>query len=168
MTNLLQSEFLGCDKIENVGQDFSDFSQKFNSYDSKDKDKESFHNYEFFIGDQQDSTEIKEILTNFRNCSSFKEEENYKEILEILKLHTITHSEDYSSTCKISEKKKPRKLIRLKGNVLINNNHCDSTYLNSHTGNHCENDFSALSLPSTPERLKSNLMKRIGLDYYSP
>lgn len=167
MTKLLHSEFHDYDKLENVGRDFSDFSQNFDRYENKDKKSSLISR--FFLGDQQDLTEIREILTNFKQSRLCRKEEDCKEILDILKHTFNTDSEDFSSTCRFSDKNKTRKLIRLKGNVLINNDtiNCNSTYLNSHLENHSENEIPGLSHPSTPERLKSNLLKRIELDFNS-
>ena len=165
MTKLLHSEFHDYDKLDKVGLDFSEFSQKFDKYDNKNINSSLL--YGIFLEDQQDLTEIREILRNFKRSRLCRKEEDCKEILDILKHPLNTDSDHYSSTCRFSDKNKTRKLLRLKGNVLINNNtnNCNSTYLNSHLENHSEDEFSGLSHSSTPVRLKSNLLKRIALDF---
>ena len=85
-------------------------------------------------------------------------------------MKVVPNSGDFIRTCKISDKNKNMKHIKLKVNVLVNNDsiYCDSTcstYLNSRTGTGCDHEFSKFSLASTPERLKSNLMKRIESSY---
>lgn len=165
MTKFLHSEFHDYNKLDKVGLDFSEFSQKFDKYDNKNKNSSLI--YGIFLEDQQDLREIREILTNFKKSRLCKKEEDCKEILDILKHPLNTDSHNNSSLCRFSDKNKTRKFIRLKGNVLINNNsnNCNSTYLNSHLENHSENEFSGLSYSSTPVRLKSNLLKRIALDF---
>jgi Rps23 Pro-64 3,4-dihydroxylase Tpa1-like proline 4-hydroxylase len=156
MTNLFTPDL---NKLDNDSYDISNISRKFLSYDAK----EIYQNFDHFVNDQQDIGEIKEILNNFNQNWTISEEGGCKEIINILKVSSF--SNESMATVKFSENKK-RKQINLKGNILINSisehsSNCDSTYLNSHES------FSKFSLPSTPERVKSNFTKRNASCYYS-
>ena len=104
-------------------------------------------------------------MNNFNDKSTLcNKQDDFKEIIDILgvkkqsakNLNTLSNSQNF----------KTRKLLNIKGNVLVNSmNTCDSTFSNSPFRSENFLEENSLKNTSKPVRLRSNFFKRIAFDY---
>jgi hypothetical protein len=131
---------------------------------SCDEMKQSMRD-EPFIEDKKDSAEIKEILNTLNDISilSQNKEDDFKEIISILRTKNESGT-NLNSLININLN--TRKLISLKGNVLVNSmNNSDPTYSSSPYRKDHFIDENSVRQTSTPVRLGSNFSKRVAFDY---